>query len=426
MSLALLSLIALFVAIVLGTFTQANVGILSIAGAFAIGVLIGGMPLKEVAAGFPVSLFLTLVAVTFLFAQARANGTLERVSAAAVRVAAGHPGYIPFAFFGLALAFATLGPGNIATTALLAPVAMAAAGRAGIPAFLMALMVCNGANAGALSPFAPTGIIANGLMARIGLEGHEWRNYFNALLPQTAVALAGYLALGGWRLMRQPRADAPGVVVDATGVAVQPASTPLDWRQKLTLAVIAALIVSVAGFKVDVTFGAFVAAVVLSLAGAAQERAAVAAMPWATILMVCGVTVLIALVEKTGGMDLFTTLLAQFSTRETITGVIAFVTGVISVYSSSSGVVLPAFLPTIPGLVDKLGGGDPLGIAASINVGAHLVDVSPLSTLGALCIAAAAPEEDRKALFNRMLAWGLSMSVVGALVCWLFFGVLFA
>jgi hypothetical protein len=80
-------------------------------------------------------------------------------------------------------------------------------------------------------------------------------------------------------------------------------------------------------------------------------------------------------------------------------------------------------LPTIPGLVDKLGGGDPLGIAASINVGAHLVDVSPLSTLGALCIAAAAPEEDRKALFNRMLAWGLSMSVVGALVCWLFFGV---
>jgi di/tricarboxylate transporter len=216
--------------------------------------------------------------------------------------------------------------------------------------------------------------------------------------------------------MRQRPADAPAR-------AAQAASTPLDWRQKLTLAVIAALIVSVAVFELDVTFGAFVAAVVLSLAGAAQERAAVAAMPWATLLMVCGVTVLIALVEKTGGMDLFTTLLAQFSTRETITGVIAFVTGVISVYSSSSGVVLPAFLPTIPGLVDKLGGGDPFGIAASINVGAHLVDVSPLSTLGALCIAAAAPEEDRKALFNRMLAWGLSMSVVGALVCYLFFGV---
>ena len=35
---------------------------------------------------------------------------------------------------------------------------------------------------------------------------------------------------------------------------------------------------------------------------------------------------------------------------------VAFVTGLISVYSSTSGVVLPAFLPTIPGLVERLGG----------------------------------------------------------------------
>ena len=41
-------------------------------------------------------------------------------------------------------------------------------GPANIPLFLMAIMVGNGANAGSLSPFAPTGIIVNGLMARIG------------------------------------------------------------------------------------------------------------------------------------------------------------------------------------------------------------------------------------------------------------------
>ena len=45
---------------------------------------------------------------------------------------------------------------------------MAIAGRTGIGAFLMTLMVANGANAGAFSPFAPTGIIANGLIARQG------------------------------------------------------------------------------------------------------------------------------------------------------------------------------------------------------------------------------------------------------------------
>jgi|SRR5438874_7639213 len=124
------------------------------------------------------------------------------------------------------------------------------------------------------------------------------------------------------------------------------------------------------------------------------------------------------------GMDLFTTILARFSTQTSVTGVMGFVTGLISVYSSSSGVVLPAFMPTIPGLIQKIGGGNPMAIASSVNVGAHLVDVSPLSTLGALCIANAAVSEDRKALFNKLMIWGLSMSVVGAFVCWVFFGLL--
>ena len=56
-----------------------------------------------------------------------------------------------------------------------------------------------------------------------------------------------------------------------------------------------------------------------------------------------------------------------------------------------------------------------------MNVGSHLVDVSPLSTIGALCIAAAPAHVETRKLFNQMLAWGLSMTVVGAAICLLFF-----
>jgi hypothetical protein len=84
---------------------------------------------------------------------------------------------------------------------------------------------------------------------------------------------------------------------------------------------------------------------------------------------------------------------------------------------------MPAFLPMGPGLVENLPGADLLAISYSINVGAHLVDVSPLSTLGAICLAGAVAEH-RERLFNQLLFWGLSMSVVGALVCWVFFGLL--
>jgi di/tricarboxylate transporter len=416
MSLALLSLLALLAAILISSFTRVNVGVLSVAFAFVIGTVLGDLSVRNVVSGFPSSLFLTLVGITLLFAIARQNGTLDRITAAALRLAHGRAGLVPIIFFFLALAFATAGPGNIAAVAMLAPVAMSAAARAGISPLLMAVLVCNGANAGALSPIAPTGIIANDLMAQIGLLDVEWPNYLNTMLAQSFVAAAGYVALGGVALL--VRSDQE-VSSETLGVE------RLAWhgRQKWTLSVIALLLAGIVLFDLDVTIGAFLAAALLSVTGASDEREAMELVPWGAIILVCGVTVLVAIVGSAGGIDLATRWIASVSSATSVTGVIAFVTGVLSVYSSSSGVIMPAFLPMGPGLVENLPGADLLAISYSINVGAHLVDVSPLSTLGAICLAGAVAEH-RERLFNQLLFWGLSMSVVGALVCWVFFGLL--
>jgi di/tricarboxylate transporter len=143
-------------------------------------------------------------------------------------------------------------------------------------------------------------------------------------------------------------------------------------------------------------------------------------MLWAVILMVTGVSVLVALLGKTEGLALISDGIAAVSTPATIEPVAAFGTGLVSVYSSTSGVVLPAFLPMVPELAERLGGLPPLPIAWSMNVSASLVDLSSLSTVGALYIAGAPPGTDTRKLFNQLLAWGLSMTLVGALICYLF------
>jgi hypothetical protein len=140
------------------------------------------------------------------------------------------------------------------------------------------------------------------------------------------------------------------------------------------------------------------------------------------ILMVTGVTVLIALLEKTQGLGLFTSGIARVSTPSTIAPIVAFGTGVVSVYSSTGGVVLPAFLPMVPDLAQRMGGIQPLPIAWSMSVGSSLVDLSSLSTVGALFMAGAAAGTDTRRMFNSLFAWGMSMSVVGALLCWILFG----
>lgn len=184
------------------------------------------------------------------------------------------------------------------------------------------------------------------------------------------------------------------------------------------------LLVSVSIWRLDVGALALGGALLLTLLRASDEEQAMHTIPWGTVLMVCGMTTLMAILERTGGISLFTRLLVLLSTPHTAPGVMGLVTGVLSAYSSSSGVVLPAFLPMIPGLIQKLGGGNALALADSVNVGAHLVDVSPLSTLGALCLAHAAKEVDTRILYRQLLAWGLSMAVVGALYCYVVFGLL--
>jgi di/tricarboxylate transporter len=432
MGLAWISLAALLVVIVASCATEVNPGILSVVFAWSIGVYLApalGQSIgpKAVLAGFPTELFLTLVGVTALFAQARVNGTLERVASLGVRCCRGNVGLVPIMFFGLTLCLASIGAGNIAAAALLGPPAMAIAVRAGIPAFLMTIMVAHGAVAGALSPIAPTGVIANNLLSGMGLSGVGWRIYLYNLAANALVAFAGYFLFGGRRLLGLVNSaqGSPGrPIVEPLGSSEGGDAAPFRWRHVITLGVIASLAVGVVGFGVHVGMAAFTGAALLSLFRAADEKEAVRAMPWGVILMVCGVTVLTALLEQTGGIDLFSSLLARFSTQRSVTGVIALVVGLVSVYSSTSGVVLPSFLPSVPGLVEKLGGGDPLAIASSIMVGGHLVDVSPLSTIGALCLAGAVAGEDRGYLFNQVLAWGLSMAGVGAVLCYVAFGLL--
>jgi di/tricarboxylate transporter len=425
MSLAWISVAALVVAVTLSCTTAINVGVLSLAFAMLIGVFLAGMSPSAVLEGFPTDHLFMLLGVTLLFAIAETNGTLARVTASAVRLCRGRAAVLPIMFFFVGFALATIGAGATPATALLAPPAMAVAHRAGISPFLMALMAGNGALAGTLSPFAPTGVVAHGVMARIGLAGVEWQTFLYNALAHALVGFGGFLIFGGWKLFRQPgSADPTASHLSAANrhEDVDPGPDRMGRTHWLTVVGIVVFIVVVAGFGLDVGMAGLSVATVLILLRAVDEVKAIQRMPWGVILMVTGVTVLIALLRETQGLALITDGIARVATPATIHAIVAFAAGLVSVYSSTSGVVLPAFLPMAPALAQELGGIDPLSIAWSMNVSASLVDLSSLSTVGALFIAGAAAGTDTRKLFMALLAWGLAMAVVGAVLCWALFG----
>ena len=405
---AVLSLLALLVVIAASLTSRINVGILAVALAWPIAIFAAGWKADAVMATFPSSLFLTLLGVSTLFGVAQANGTMNAVTHAAVGALRGRAGALPLLLFLLVFVTSTVGPGAISATALMAPIAMGIAVGAGMPVLLTALMVGNGANAGNLSPLSAVGLIVHSAMEKTGLGGHVWNVFAANFTAHALAAIAAWFLFGGPALLRAPSIDLHAV------------SMPLTRRHWSTLGVLALWIVAVVAFKLNPGLAAFAAVSVLILTGLGDDSKWVTNVPWSVIVMVCGVSVLIGVLEKTGGIDLFTTLLARVSTPDTVNGAIAGITGLISTYSSTAGVVYPAFLPAVPGLVEKLGGGDPLQVSLSINVGAALVDVSPLSTIGALCIAALPAGQDVKKLFRQLMIWGFSMTLAGALFCQLF------
>lgn len=412
MSLAWLSVIALVIAVTLSCTTAVNIGVLAMSLALIIGVFFGDMSPGMVLNGFPVNLFTTLLGVTLLFSIAESNGTLSRVTGRAVALCRGHAGWLPVMFFMVGFGIATIGAGATPASALLAPPAMAIAGRAKIPPLVMAVMAGNGVLAGTLSPFAPTGIVAHGVMEQIGLGGVEWYTFaFNAL-AHALVGVGGFFLFGGWKLFHS---STQSVALESHDMAV------MEKQHWLTIAGIIMLIILVAGFSYDVGMVALIIATVLILLRTVDESVAIKGIPWSVILMVTGVTVLITLLRETEGLDLITSGIANVATAGTINPIVAFTSGIISVYSSTSGVVLPAFLPMVPSLAEQLGM-DPLNIAWSMNVSASLVDLSSLSTVGALYIASAPAGTDTRKFFNALLAWGMSMALVGALLCKLAFG----
>lgn len=414
LDLASLSLIALFVVVLVSCTTRVNPGILAIVLAWLLAVCPPslcdkpqGFNVKKVLEGFPTALFLTLTGVTLLFALVQDNGTLDRLTRRAVKACGGHSTIVPVLFFLVAATLGTLGAGNIAPAALIAPMAMSTARRLGIPAFPMAIMVTHGSIAGGMSPIGPAGaIVAVICREKLNLPGGEWDIYFHNLIANTIVACLGFALFGGFRRRLIANAD--------TSSHSEPQDDALEGRHRATLGILAAVVIAVLGFGADVGMAGFAASVAMIWFRLANEGHAIRVLPWGVILMVCGVSMLTSVLELTGGTKLLTEQATAVMTPRSAPALLAVLCGVISVYSSTTGVVLPLFLPLVPSFVEKLQV-DPLMLASAVVVGGNVADASPLSTIGALCLAAAGGDTDeRRRLFSKLLTWGFAMPFVVA------------
>ncbi|WP_087874154.1 SLC13 family permease [Arthrobacter globiformis] len=452
MSLSLIAFLVLVAAFAVGSFTKINAGLLATVAAFGVGTLLAGMSIKDVIGQFPAGLFFILVGATLLFAIVRINGTIDLLAYWAERLAGDRKILVPILMFLLTAALASAGAFTPAAIAIVAPVGLALGMRFGISTLAMGLVIVQGANAGAFSPVNPFGVLGNKMLAGAGAADDSFKLYaycfvFNAILAVIAYVLVQAImkrraakagaASGDSAVKNDGGAGAPaaggvsGSGGAGTAVLTAPAQTTLTAGTRtrpakvaatpmriLTLVGIASLLVLTTVLGLDVGVASLVIAAVLIVLDSSVQKPAVESMPWSAIILVTGIVTYVGMLEKMGALKELQEGIAGLGNSSLAALIASYVVAIVSAFASTTG-TLGVISPVIePIAMDPLL--TPVGVVTAIAISSSVVDVSPMSTSGALLMASAQPKDERM-FFRALLLWAIAMIGLVPLLVWFLF-----
>jgi Na+/H+ antiporter NhaD/arsenite permease-like protein len=435
----IVTILALIVIFAIATFLPINMGALAFVAAFVVGTLSVGMSTDEILGGFPTELVLTLIGVTYLFAIAQNNGTVDLLVRGAVKMVGGHVAAIPWVMFFVTALLTAIGALSPAAVAIIAPIALTFAARHGINPLLMGMMVIHGAQGGGFSPISVYGVTVNTIVKDEGLPDSSLQVFLGSLFFNLAIAVVLFFVLGGRKLLGRKVAAVPlehvehahGTTVRGHGAAPGPGVVgdddehvhpdvpePVRFEQILTLGGLVVVAVLALVFDLDIGFVAITVAVVLALFSAQQHKGAVTQISWSTILLIAGVLTYVFVLQEAGTIDYVGDAVTGLGTPLLIALLLCYIGGVVSAFASSTAIIGVAISLAVPFLL--AGDIGAVGVVVALSVASTIVDVSPFSTNGALVLANA-QDVDRDRFYKQILGYAGIVVAVGPLLAWLVF-----
>lgn len=439
---ALLIFVGVFV---VATLRKVHLGVIMFAAAAAVGIWVANMELDDVVAGFPISILVLLAGVTYFFAIAQANGTVDRIIEVVISKVGNRAALLPFVMYGLSTGIAAMGAPLAGL--VMVPIAMPLAKKYGVDRLLMGIAVGSGVGAGGFAPTSLFGIVTYGTAHSVGIDLNPLVLFAIALAFNTLAVIVAFFMFGGLQLVRgrqrvdtsrEPRpglanrgplpahpferegqkTSAATAVKSYTETETAPAKTPWEFVHVATMLCMAGLVgavvlVAALGMDPDIGVLCFAFATVMTLIDPKTGRDAVSKIDWSTILMVGGIITFVGVLQEMGAVDLLGEGAAAVGAPLLAAFVICAIGGLISAFASTTG-MLAALVPLAIPLVS---GGDITGwaVIAALGVCSSIVDLSPFSTVGATVVASV-DEPERPRITKALTVWGLSMVLIGPIV----------
>ncbi len=415
-------LMALAVSIGLGYKTKINIGFFTIAFAYLIGCFGMGLKPSEVIELWPVKIFFIILSVTLFYNFALANGALEKLASHLLYKCRKFPQFLPLAIFFAATIIAGLGAGFYTVLAFMAPITLLLCKKTNMNMIIGGMAANYGALAGANFMTSQSGIIFRSLMENTGISSQTAFSYSSGIFILTLIIPIA--VLGIYTLWNR---KSNSIVIE------DQKPEPFDKKQKQSIFLIILMMsivlvfpilhlvfpdvktISFLNSKIDIAFLAITFSLISLLMKLADEKKVIALVPWGTLIMICGVGMLIALGVKLGIITTLSEWLANNVPVWVIPVLLCLISAIMSVFSSTLGVVAPTLFPIVPALA-LTSGLNPLVLFICIVVGAQSTAISPFSSGGSLIMASAPADIEKTKFFNQLLFKAIPVGVIAALI----------
>ncbi|WP_166973573.1 SLC13 family permease [Brevibacterium atlanticum] len=453
---ALLIFVALFA---VGAVRGVQIGVLMLVGAAGTGLLLTDMTVDDIIAEFPLDIMVLLAGVTYFFAIAQENGTVDRIIDWALERVGSSAVLLPAVFFVITGCIAAMGA-PLAGLVMM-PVGMQVARKYGVDYALMGLAICFAIGAGGFAPTSLYGIVTYSTARGAGIDLSPYVLFGIAVVTYLIMLVVAYFMYGRSLFGRKSAAavatgtesagsDGSGSAADGTGTTAdansrisrgsasatkvafgeddedealfdssssEPTgdSAPFTFVQILTVIFMIGLVGSVVvlaalGNDPDIGLLCFLFGAILSLVDPKTGKAALPKIDWSTVLLVGGIITFVGVLQNMGAVDLLGEGAESIGSPLIAAFVLCIVGGLVSAFASTTG-ILAALVPLALPLI-AAGGVPGWALIAALGVCSAVVDVSPFSTLGATVVATA-PVEDKPRLTRILVKFGMSMVVIG-------------
>lgn len=423
MNISFLVILAIVIAIALGYITDINTGFFAIAFAYIIGCFFLKLKTTDIIRMWPINIFFVIFSVSLFYNFALVNGTLEKLAMKLLYSCRKFPIVLPLVIYFAATFVAGLGAGYFSVLAFFAPLTLMLCQKTGINEIVGAISVNYGALAGANFMTSASGIIFRGLIDNAGYQEKSFSfstsiSIATFLLPIVVISVLIFFTRK---------------IEDKNVKLEMEKPEPFDVIQKKNLYLIFAMIFLILIFpiliniipsneivkfvnsKIDIGLIAILFAIIAFILNLAPQKDIIAKVPWNTLIMICGVGMLIQVAIKAGTIDILSSWVQTNIPTFILPFVLAMIAACMSFFSSTLGVVCPALFPIIPGIAANTGL-SPVLLFTAVVVGAQSSSISPFSSGGSLILGSCSTEEERKKLFSQLLFKGIPVCVTGGMI----------